>query len=147
MLDIFPERIGHACFIEEEEWRRIKSAKIPVNLLYLSLCFILVSFDFDSFCWSYSSICAGRGMFDFQYPNWTFPFNRWSSFWYVLAVLMFIKFTSCQHHVFRFSILTGWCLCSWSVQLKTSNSPLHRWLWVILHHSLQWVLPCGLSIW
>ncbi|XP_026663292.2 N6-mAMP deaminase isoform X2 [Phoenix dactylifera] len=33
MLGIHPERIGHACFIEEEEWRRIKSAKIPVNLL------------------------------------------------------------------------------------------------------------------
>ncbi|XP_010938623.1 N6-mAMP deaminase [Elaeis guineensis] len=36
MLDIHPERIGHACFIEEEEWRRIKSAKIPVEICLTS---------------------------------------------------------------------------------------------------------------
>jgi len=32
MLDFLPERIGHACFFEEEHWRKLKSSKIPVGL-------------------------------------------------------------------------------------------------------------------
>ncbi|CAL9097968.1 unnamed protein product [Musa textilis] len=30
MLDICPQRIGHACFLVEEEWKRVKFLKIPV---------------------------------------------------------------------------------------------------------------------
>ncbi|KAL7212105.1 hypothetical protein ACSBR2_014885 [Camellia fascicularis] len=30
MLDFLPGRIGHACFFGEEEWRKLKSCKIPV---------------------------------------------------------------------------------------------------------------------
>jgi adenosine deaminase len=32
MLDFLPERIGHACFFEEDHWRKLKSSKIPVGL-------------------------------------------------------------------------------------------------------------------
>lgn len=31
MLDFLPERIGHACFFEEEHWKKLKSTKIPVG--------------------------------------------------------------------------------------------------------------------
>ncbi|KAG5234631.1 adenosine/AMP deaminase family protein [Salix suchowensis] len=31
MLDFLPQRIGHAIFFEEEEWRQLKSSKIPVG--------------------------------------------------------------------------------------------------------------------
>lgn len=33
MLDFLPQRIGHACFFEEEHWRRLKSSNIPVRPL------------------------------------------------------------------------------------------------------------------
>ncbi|KAL9259856.1 N6-mAMP deaminase-like protein [Drosera capensis] len=33
MLEFLPERIGHACCLEEEAWRKLKSSKIPVRLL------------------------------------------------------------------------------------------------------------------
>lgn len=36
MLDFLPERIGHACFFEEEHWRKLKSSKIPVELCLTS---------------------------------------------------------------------------------------------------------------
>lgn len=31
MLDFHPERIGHACFFDEEHWKRMKASKIPVR--------------------------------------------------------------------------------------------------------------------
>lgn len=36
MLDFHPERIGHACFFGEEEWRKLKSLKIPVEICLTS---------------------------------------------------------------------------------------------------------------
>lgn len=36
MLDICPERIGHACFLEDEEWERVKSLRIPVEICLTS---------------------------------------------------------------------------------------------------------------
>lgn len=36
MLDICPERIGHACFLEDEEWERVKSSRIPVEICLTS---------------------------------------------------------------------------------------------------------------
>ncbi|CAK8564357.1 unnamed protein product [Lathyrus sativus] len=36
MLDFLPGRIGHACFFEEEHWRKLKSSKIPVELCLTS---------------------------------------------------------------------------------------------------------------
>lgn len=30
MLDFLPERIGHACCLEEDAWRKLKISKIPV---------------------------------------------------------------------------------------------------------------------
>ncbi|KAJ6807104.1 adenosine deaminase-like protein [Iris pallida] len=36
MLDICPQRIGHACFLENEEWERVKSSKIPVEICLTS---------------------------------------------------------------------------------------------------------------
>ncbi|GAU18362.1 hypothetical protein TSUD_202510 [Trifolium subterraneum] len=36
MLDFLPERIGHACFFEEDHWRKLKSSKIPVELCLTS---------------------------------------------------------------------------------------------------------------
>lgn len=54
MLDFLPQRIGHAIFFEEEEWRQLKTSKIPVgypltfffpkNLSFLLLtCSLLLS--------------------------------------------------------------------------------------------------------
>jgi len=31
MLDFLPQRIGHAIFFEKEEWRQLKTSKIPVG--------------------------------------------------------------------------------------------------------------------
>lgn len=36
MLDFLPQRIGHACCFEEEEWRKLKSSKIPVEICLTS---------------------------------------------------------------------------------------------------------------
>ncbi|KAL7212104.1 hypothetical protein ACSBR2_014885 [Camellia fascicularis] len=36
MLDFLPGRIGHACFFGEEEWRKLKSCKIPVEICLTS---------------------------------------------------------------------------------------------------------------
>ncbi|WOL06722.1 adenosine deaminase-like protein isoform X1 [Canna indica] len=36
MLDIHPQRIGHACFLEDEEWRKAKFLKIPVEICLTS---------------------------------------------------------------------------------------------------------------
>lgn len=36
MLDFWPQRIGHACFFEGEDWEKLKRLKIPVrNLVFL----------------------------------------------------------------------------------------------------------------
>ncbi|XP_010267705.1 PREDICTED: adenosine deaminase-like protein isoform X2 [Nelumbo nucifera] len=36
MLDFVPQRIGHACFLEEEDWEKLKSSKIPVEICLTS---------------------------------------------------------------------------------------------------------------
>ncbi|KAI5656817.1 hypothetical protein M9H77_25610 [Catharanthus roseus] len=36
MLDFLPGRIGHACFFEEDHWRKLKSYKIPVEVCLTS---------------------------------------------------------------------------------------------------------------
>nr|XP_043625097.1 N6-mAMP deaminase isoform X2 [Erigeron canadensis] len=36
MLDFLPGRIGHACCFEDEEWRKLKSSKIPVEICLTS---------------------------------------------------------------------------------------------------------------
>ncbi|KAK6264944.1 hypothetical protein SCA6_020378 [Theobroma cacao] len=36
MLDFLPQRIGHACCFEEENWRKLKSLKIPVEICLTS---------------------------------------------------------------------------------------------------------------
>nr|GMC83732.1 adenosine deaminase-like protein [Ipomoea batatas] len=36
MLDFLPARIGHACCLGEEEWRKLKSSKIPVEICLTS---------------------------------------------------------------------------------------------------------------
>ncbi|KAK7264500.1 hypothetical protein RJT34_32109 [Clitoria ternatea] len=36
ILDFLPQRIGHACFFEEEHWRKLKSSKIPVEICLTS---------------------------------------------------------------------------------------------------------------
>ncbi|CAL9015186.1 unnamed protein product [Prunus brigantina] len=36
MLDLLPQRIGHACCFEEEEWKRLKSLNIPVEICLTS---------------------------------------------------------------------------------------------------------------
>ncbi|GLT52605.1 hypothetical protein SLA2020_259370 [Shorea laevis] len=36
MLDFLPQRIGHACWLVEEEWRKLKSSKIPVEICLTS---------------------------------------------------------------------------------------------------------------
>lgn len=44
MLEFHPQRIGHACFFEDEHWIKLKSSKIPVRLLqspFINLCKVL----------------------------------------------------------------------------------------------------------
>lgn len=36
MIDFLPHRIGHACCFDEENWRKLKSAKIPVEICLTS---------------------------------------------------------------------------------------------------------------
>ncbi|KAL5150804.1 Adenosine deaminase-like protein [Glycine soja] len=36
MLDFRPQRIGHACFFEDEHWRQLKSTNIPVEICLTS---------------------------------------------------------------------------------------------------------------
>lgn len=36
MLDFLPERIGHACCLEEDAWRKLKMSKIPVEICLTS---------------------------------------------------------------------------------------------------------------
>ncbi|KAL9243521.1 hypothetical protein vseg_017396 [Gypsophila vaccaria] len=36
MLDFHPERIGHACCLEDDAWKRLKSMKIPVEICLTS---------------------------------------------------------------------------------------------------------------
>ncbi|GJY63856.1 adenosine deaminase-like protein [Tanacetum coccineum] len=36
MLDFLPGRIGHACCFQDEEWRKLKSSKIPVEICLTS---------------------------------------------------------------------------------------------------------------
>ncbi|KAH1217606.1 Adenosine deaminase-like protein [Glycine max] len=36
MLDFRPQRIGHACFFEDEHWRQLKSSNIPVEICLTS---------------------------------------------------------------------------------------------------------------
>lgn len=36
MLDISPQRIGHACFLEDEEWERVKALRIPIEICLTS---------------------------------------------------------------------------------------------------------------
>lgn len=48
MLDFLPQRIGHACYFEEEEWKKLKSFNIPVRYL-CNQSFSLCRFHLD-FC-------------------------------------------------------------------------------------------------
>ncbi|GAB4830904.1 hypothetical protein Ancab_004932 [Ancistrocladus abbreviatus] len=36
MLDFLPERIGHACCLEDDAWRKLKTSKIPVEICLTS---------------------------------------------------------------------------------------------------------------
>ncbi|XP_042394494.1 N6-mAMP deaminase-like isoform X2 [Zingiber officinale] len=36
MIDFCPQRIGHACFLKEEEWTRVKVLRIPVEICLTS---------------------------------------------------------------------------------------------------------------
>ncbi|KAJ0983202.1 hypothetical protein J5N97_011457 [Dioscorea zingiberensis] len=36
MLDFYPQRIGHACYLEEEHWKKLKASKIPVEICLTS---------------------------------------------------------------------------------------------------------------
>ncbi|XP_074560123.1 N6-mAMP deaminase [Curcuma longa] len=36
MIDICPQRIGHACFLKEEDWTRVKVLRIPVEICLTS---------------------------------------------------------------------------------------------------------------
>ncbi|XP_020210358.1 adenosine deaminase-like protein [Cajanus cajan] len=36
MLDFRPQRVGHACYFEDEHWRQLKSSKIPVEICLTS---------------------------------------------------------------------------------------------------------------
>lgn len=36
MLDFWPQRIGHACFFEGEDWEKLKRLKIPVEICLTS---------------------------------------------------------------------------------------------------------------
>ncbi|KAH7662148.1 adenosine deaminase protein [Dioscorea alata] len=36
MLDFYPQRIGHACYLEEEHWEKLKVSKIPVEICLTS---------------------------------------------------------------------------------------------------------------
>ncbi|XP_072960309.1 N6-mAMP deaminase isoform X1 [Typha angustifolia] len=36
MLDFCPQRMGHVCYLEEEEWKTLKSLKIPVEICLTS---------------------------------------------------------------------------------------------------------------
>ncbi|XP_058194378.1 N6-mAMP deaminase [Rhododendron vialii] len=51
MLDFLPGRIGHACCFGEEEWRKLKSSKIPVEICLTSnICTETISsFDLHHF--------------------------------------------------------------------------------------------------
>ncbi|MQL71931.1 hypothetical protein Taro_004264 [Colocasia esculenta] len=37
ILDFCPDRVGHACCLEEDEWRKLKTSNIPVTTHYLVL--------------------------------------------------------------------------------------------------------------
>ena len=52
MLDFLPQRIGHACCFEEEEWKKLKSFNIPVRYLCdqsFSLRLISLGFTFSRY--------------------------------------------------------------------------------------------------
>ncbi|XP_061347897.1 N6-mAMP deaminase-like [Gastrolobium bilobum] len=36
MLDFHPQRVGHACYFEDDHWRRLKSSNIPVEICLTS---------------------------------------------------------------------------------------------------------------
>jgi adenosine deaminase len=36
MLDFKPHRIGHACFFKDEDWTKLKSFRIPVEICLTS---------------------------------------------------------------------------------------------------------------
>ena len=109
MLDFLPQRIGHAIFFEEEEWRQLKTSKIPVgypltffffltDLGFLLLtCFLLLSETKCLYhCWpnwfkyhtplllSLNKFFAGRDLFDIQHQDWINLFNWYSPFWFVV---------------------------------------------------------------
>lgn len=48
MLDFGPERVGHACYFDEEDWKKLKARKIPVRTFcncrsYISTTYIIMA--------------------------------------------------------------------------------------------------------
>ncbi|XP_020270022.1 LOW QUALITY PROTEIN: adenosine deaminase-like protein [Asparagus officinalis] len=77
MLDICPERLGHACFLQDEEWQRVKSSRIPVEICLTSNLQTerLTSIDYHHFDDLYKAkhpvvICTDdRGLFSTTLSN------------------------------------------------------------------------------
>ncbi|XP_076937260.1 N6-mAMP deaminase-like isoform X1 [Bidens hawaiensis] len=60
MLDFLPGRIGHACCFEDEEWRKLKSYKIPVDLcsyIYFNDMFVYLAVFISIFFCIQVEIC------------------------------------------------------------------------------------------
>ncbi|CAA7392157.1 unnamed protein product [Spirodela intermedia] len=38
ILDFCPDRIGHACFLDEDDWQKLKASKIPIEICLTSNC-------------------------------------------------------------------------------------------------------------
>lgn len=142
MIDICPQRIGHACFLKEEEWMRVKDSRIPV---IISICSVyLVFFTNLASCISphiqhvsQVEICLTSNIQSERLSSLSdHHFGLYLIFLSSMAYALLFHQTSDRIR-----------LCSWALQRKPSSGTVHWWFWPFLNISVKRVPSCCLNIW
>lgn len=94
MLEFHPQRIGHACYFEDEHWRKLKSSKIPVEICLTSniRTFSVASIEVHHFAYLYKAkhplvLCTDDTCVfnttlseEYKYAADSFGLGRWEMF-------------------------------------------------------------------
>jgi hypothetical protein len=61
VLDFCPQRLGHVCCLNDEEWKKLKSSMIPVTFfLFLGIHYLYLFYATHAYLTSGTKICRWR---------------------------------------------------------------------------------------